>query len=218
MSNAKAIIFDLEGVIIDSEPLWTKADLAFLKHHGIIVDFEEYEELIKPVLMGRAIPEGVKIYQKRYKLKGTHKQLVAQRKTFVRNLFMELPFIDGFFQFHNQIKNKHITAIATSLERSFLGPADLKLGLSKLFNGNIFSIEDIGFISKPDPAIFLYAAKSISVNPQNCIVIEDSPNGILAAKAAGMRCIVLTTTTPRGKLNSADLIVDSYQEIDLNKF
>jgi len=96
--------------------------------------------------------------------------------------------------------------------------ADQRLRLSELFNGNVFSVAEIGYVSKPNPDIFLYAARKLNSQPEHCLVIEDSPHGIEAAKRAGMRCIALTTTYTRDKLAQADLVVDSYSQIDLGRF
>ena len=72
-------------------------------------------------------------------------------------------------------------------------------------------------VCKPNPDIFLHAAKSIGVDPKDCIVIEDSVHGIQAAKAAGMYCIAINTGNDRHLLGQADEIVDCYKQIDLDK-
>lgn len=217
MTSVKALIFDLEGVIVDSEIIWVPADIAFLKQNGVKITNDEYQKRIKPLLMGLSLPDGVTLLQNKYKFKGDLKDLLSQRRKIVLHFYKDISFIPGFEDFYNSLNENYSTAVATSSERIFIKLVDEKLKLSKLFNGNIFSIEDIGFISKPDPAIYLHTAKAISINPKKCVVIEDSPNGILAAKRAGMKCIAITTTTPKEKLNDADLTVDSYTEINLSK-
>ncbi len=72
-------------------------------------------------------------------------------------------------------------------------------------------------VCKPSPDIFLHAAKKINVEPEHCIVIEDSVHGIKAAKAAGMYCIAINTGKDRHLLGQADEIVDCYTEINLEK-
>lgn len=217
MTSIKALIFDLEGVIVDSETIWVPADIAFLKQNGIKITNDEYQKKIKPLLMGLSLFDGITLLQNKYKFKGDLKDLLNQRKEIVLQFYKNISFIPGFEDFYNSLNENYSTAIATSSEKMFIKLVDEKLNLSKLFNGNIFSIEDIGFISKPDPAIYLHTAKAISINPKVCVVIEDSPNGVLAAKRAGMKCIALTTTIPKEKLSDADLIVDSYTEINLSK-
>jgi len=218
MERLKAVIFDLEGVIVDSEPVWTKADLIFLKNHGVSITLEEYNSSIKHLLMGLVLRDGVALMKKQYGFNDDPLKLAEERRSIVKSLFGEdVGFIPGFVDFHMRIADAYRIAIATSLERYFLTPLDTRLELSKLFNGNVFSVEDIGFISKPDPAIFLHAAKTLQVSPQNCLVIEDAPNGIEAAKRAGMKCLAITTSSPRERLTKADLVISSYEEIDLGK-
>ena len=68
---------------------------------------------------------------------------------------------------------------------------------------------------KPDPQLFLLAAEGMGIEPANCVVIEDAPNGVQAAKAAGAKCIAVTNSTDAAKLSEADLVCDSLEQIDL---
>ena len=218
MGKISTVIYDLEGVVIDSEPIWTRADLLFLKNHGVSITLDEYEANIKHLLMGLVLYDGVALMKRHYGFKEDPLVLANERRGIVKSLFGEkVSFIPGFTEFHRGVRDAYTTAIATSLERYFLDPVNRRLELAELFNGNLFSVEDIGFISKPNPAIFLHVANTLNVNPQNCLVIEDAPNGVEAAKRAGMRCIALTTSSPRERLTKVDLIVDTYREIDLGK-
>jgi beta-phosphoglucomutase-like phosphatase (HAD superfamily) len=69
--------------------------------------------------------------------------------------------------------------------------------------------------SKPSPQIYLSAAKKLEVLPDDCVVIEDSPLGIKAAKNAGMRCLAITNTHPKQNLEEADKVIDSLENVDL---
>jgi sugar-phosphatase len=68
---------------------------------------------------------------------------------------------------------------------------------------------------KPDPELFLTAAKGIKIEPARCVVIEDAPNGVQATKAAGAKCVAVTNSTTADKLRDADLVCDSLEKIDL---
>lgn len=218
MEKIKSVIFDLEGVVVDSEPVWTQADLVFLKKHGINITCEEYEAEIKPLLMGLVLRDGITLMKKHFGFPEDPIKLAIDRRNIVKSLFgEEITFIPGFIEFHEGIRRTYSTAVATSLERYFLEPLDRRLDLSERFNNQVHSVEDIGFISKPNPAIFLYAARSLKTDPKNCLVVEDAPNGIEAAKRAGMRCLALTTSSPREKLLQADLVIDGYHEVDFSK-
>ena len=93
---------------------------------------------------------------------------------------------------------------------------DQRLNLSALFEKKIYTLDKVGYRSKPNPDIFLYAAQQLQSSPENCVVIEDAPHGIDAAKNAGMWCIAITTTYDCGKLEKADFVVSAYTEIDLD--
>jgi beta-phosphoglucomutase len=217
VSNFKAVIFDLDGVIIESEHLWTKADLALLKDHGIDIALEEYEKKIKHTIMGLSFPEGVPLIKKLFNLEGEVEDLIEKRKVLVKEALQDVQLIKGFLDFHKSIKGKYKTAVATALVRHFLDPMILKFNLNNLFGSHIYSVEDIGFISKPNPDIYLLAAKKLGVDPKDCIGIEDSPHGVTAVNRAGMKSIALTTTTDPKKLSHASLIVNSYEDIHLEK-
>ena len=105
--------------------------------------------------------------------------------------------------------------IVDSMAEDLLQVVDRRLGLSKLFDGRIFTLADVGYQSKPSPDLFLHAARQLDSEVRKCVVIEDSPFGVEAAKRAGMKCIALTTTYSREKLLTADLIVGAFSEINL---
>ncbi len=217
MSKVKAIIFDLDGVIIDSENLWTDADLSFLKNEGITVDKEHYKKTVKTLLMGIAFTEGIDVFKKHLGLEGEIEELLNKRKSMINKYLENVAYVNGFTQFHNKLKESYKTAIATALVRYFLDPIIVKFELKRLFNDHIYSIEDIGFIPKPNPDIYLHAAAKLGFKPQECIGIEDSPKGVEAVNRAGMKSIAITTTYDKEMLSHADLIVDSFSEIDLSK-
>ena len=210
MKVTKAILFDLEGTVIDTEPIWDEADTAFLAGHG--VDYPR--ERIIHLMLGSDIRTGVEIFKKELGLKGDTDELTAERRANMsRHLEREITFIPGFQEFFAHVRHHYPVAIATSMERGYLKSVDSALLLSELFDNHVYSIEDIGHIAKPNPDIFLYAAKKLGVAPKHCLVIEDAPHGVEAAHRAGMRCAALTTTTTRQNLAAADQIVDRYSEI-----
>ena len=202
----KAIIFDLEGVVVDSEKHWDACALIFLGRHGLKYEREPH----KPLLMGKTLEEGVEIWKKMIGLTGNTKKLAQERRDIIRDLYYDTDFIPGFMGFFKKVEKRYKLGVATSIERPFLRIIDGKLGVTKLFKNKVYSIEDIGFISKPNPDIFLFVAGKLKVNPGDCVVFEDSPNGVEGAKRAGMACVAITTTTDPKRLSRADLIVDSW--------
>lgn len=199
---------------MDTHPVWEEADREFLRRRNYVLD----EETHHPLMMGRSLADGVEIMRQFHPFAGDVQNLAEERKSIFKSLLgSEIAFIPGFLDFHRSVANKYRMAVGTSLEKTLFPLIEHKIPLSKLFGKHVYSIADIGYISKPNPDIFLHAAKNLGVPPENCVVIEDAPNGVTAARKAGMRCIALTTSLRREKLSEADLIVDSYFEIDLGK-
>jgi beta-phosphoglucomutase len=210
----KAIIFDAEGVVIDTESIWDEEQKIFFNKRGIL--YERHN--IKHLVSGRSLNESTRILMDFHNIEGNLKNLVYEREKVFQSLVSEkVLFIDGFKDFFYEIVPYFKVCIATSLARDTLSLIDKKLTLSNLFQENIFCIDDVGGKSKPDPAIFCYAADKLGINASQCLVIEDSPNGIKAAFKAGMQCIGLSTTYSRDKIKDANYIYNSYKEIPIGK-
>ncbi len=206
------IIFDAEGVVIDTESIWDLGQQEFLQRRGCHYD----RERIKPLLTGRSLIEGVAVMQREYGFGGDLGALAQERLEIIKELFArEIRFIEGFPEFFDHVREEYRTCIATAMAPALLRSVDRRLGLSQLFHGQIFSLDDVDQRAKPDPALFLYAAAQLGSRPEQCLVIEDAPLGIEAAKNAGMKCIGLATTYKKHKLRAADLVVNAYAEIDL---
>lgn len=213
MTSIQAIIFDLEGTIIDTESIWDEAQDELLGRRGHRFD----HAALKHQLSGGTLLQGVTLIREHYGFKGEPEDLAIElRSIFEALLKREVTFIPGFSEFYEQIRPHYATAIATSMERLFLKDVDARLHLTTLFKGHIYSIEDIGFVPKPEPDIFLHAAARLGVPPAACLVIEDAPKGIQGALAAGMRVVALTTTMSRAHLQPANQVVDHYSEIVLS--
>src|SRR3989344_5544592 len=210
--NWKAIIFDMDGVVIDSERLYDIADAEFFQAHGKVFD----KDRIVPLVAGKSLIDSTAMLKDMYGFEGEVSVLTDVRRKLIQRVYGEaLTFMKGFPKFHQEaLGHGMATGIATASDDTLLALADRILGLSEIFGADrIFKISDVGNKSKPDPAIFLYAAERLGFKPAECVVIEDAPNGVAAAKNAGMYCIALTTTRPREELGMADVVLDSYQDI-----
>jgi len=207
------IIFDAEGVVFDSEAAWDKGQIEFLGRRGIVYEREK----LKPLLTGRSLVEGVRVMQEIYGFSGDPEALAKERRGLVSQFFKDgLSFIEGFLEFYQTMRGHYKTCIATALTGDLLAIVERTLDLPNLFSGNLFSIADVGNIGKPQPDIFLYAAEKLLAPVEHCLVIEDAPLGVEAAKRAGMKCIALTTTYKREMFSAADWVVDGYKAIDLS--
>ena len=208
MIKPDAIIFDLDGVIIDSEPLHEKAfhdvwrEMGYIENHGI--DFANYYgrsdravwiDFIRKHSPDQSIEELSEWKQAKY--------LDVIRIT--EPIFPSVP------QLVEKLHSGYALAVASGSVKTVIGEVLKLKGMHRFFSATV-SAEEVAN-PKPAPDVFLEAAKRINVSPDRCCVIEDSTFGVAAAKAAGMRCIAITNTFPRAKLGLADHVVDAYGEI-----
>jgi len=214
MPKFTTAIFDMDGVVIDSEAHYHKADAAFLGKYGAPYD----PKVISPLLIGRNLKEGTGILKEMFGLGADLEQLFLERRALFAGVTENfVGYMPGFKEFFQLIKAKNLKAcIATSGDDNVIEAIEKSLKLSQYFGSNIFRSSQVGNKSKPDPAIFLYAAQQMGARPEDCFVIEDAPRGVEAAKRAGMFCFGLAGTFIREKLVGADIIVDSFAEIKEN--
>jgi HAD superfamily hydrolase (TIGR01509 family) len=206
----EAIVFDGEGVVIDSEPIWDKSQAEFLRRRGIPYD----RQRLKPLLAGRSMREGALLLQREFGFPGEVSALAAERVEIVRDVFQrDAEFIPGFLPFFATVRHRFKTCIATVMPYELLTLVIEKLRLRTLFGEHIYSPDVHRLPSKPAPDLFLFAAERLQALPERCIVIEDSPNGIVAAKRARMFAVGLATTFDAEVLKAADLVVTSFAEI-----
>lgn len=204
------IIFDAEGVVIDTEPMWDKAQDEFLRRRGVAYD----RDRLKHLFSGRSALESMEITKTECGISGDTQLLAGERTELVRRQLEEhVGFVAGFMEFFQRVRPAYKTCVATAMAEELLLIVDRRLSLSELFGGRIFSLAAVGFRSKPNPDLFLHGASQLGSRPETCLVIEDAPHGVEAARRAGMKCIAITTTYDRRKLGGADRVVDSFAEI-----
>ncbi|WP_310489591.1 HAD family hydrolase [Chamaesiphon sp. VAR_69_metabat_338] len=179
------IIFDCDGVLIDSEILANRSEVESLRSFGIEFELSDYMNRFvgkntKDVLDGIESLHGVRVSEDSWKLVKENTSKIFES---------ELKPIDGVFELLATIDTAKCVASSSSLERLDL---TLKLtGLLDIFSPHIFSSEQVGR-GKPAPDLFLFAAEQMQVHPDRCIVIEDSLTGVRAGVAAGMKVIGFT--------------------------
>lgn len=207
----KAVIFDMDGVLIDSEPLHFEVDKMVLKKLNINEDEHYLERFV-----GYTNPAMWKIIKSEYSIDKTVEELIELQMTTKLKYLEESNYtaIQGIKELLEEISEHKIPiGIASSSPRIFIEAVIEKIGISKYFN-NWISGEEVEK-SKPEPHVFLKAAELLGVNPEQCIVIEDSKSGTIAAKKAGMKCIGYKNVNSGNQdLSRADVIVDRITEIN----
>jgi len=192
----KAVIFDMDGTIIDSIPSNHKVWNELLEPSNINLSLNEFLEMAGEGDFFKLL------YKKGFK--GDKEKTLEKRDTLLLAKFEEKapPLIDGFPELFEDIRDFGLkTAIATSKPRVVVDAILKDYSFLKNFD-EIVTGDDVTK-SKPAPNIFSKAAKKLGVHPQNCLVFEDSPAGIKAAKAADMHYIALATTYSDEKLEKA---------------
>ena len=209
----EAILFDCDGVVLDSETIWDRCAAELLRRRGIAFDLER----TKPLITGLSQRAGILLLQEQYGVEGDPDALVAERLEIIRGLFeREVRFTEGFPEFFEErVRGRYATCIATSMPEELFAVADRRLGISRFFGSRVYFPTHVGGRAKPAPDLFLYAAGQLGVPPDRCLVIEDSPRGIEAARRAGMPVIGLATTHGKEMLEGADWVVGSFGEIEL---
>jgi beta-phosphoglucomutase len=211
----KAFIFDFDGVIADTEPVHVEAVNRIFSRFKIHVGLEEWLGKIPGTGYHKAVNTLIRDYN--IKTDKPAEFWVKMWKEEFRKLALEgrIRPVKGFLEFNRIVDSYGIKKIVATGSHSENVQYILKsFGLEGQFD--VVSVDDTARM-KPDPEIFLLAAKRLNVNPGYCIVFEDSVVGVRAARAAGMKCVALTTSFPRKDLEreKPDLIVNDYAEIDI---
>lgn len=210
----QAVIFDYDGVIVRTENAWDEADNLALKNLGVL---DPDSGLHKKNLAGVSLLEGAKYYKEVFNLTVSVEEILFARQEAIKQVFGKgIAYVSGFWNFAKQLTVP--SCIATACDKELFISSSVYNELSNFFEHRIYFIADVGFKSKPSPDVFIYAAKQMQIPTNHCLVIEDSPKGIAAAKSAGMKCVGLGTTFSLDKLSQADLVISNFTDLDLNFF
>jgi beta-phosphoglucomutase family hydrolase len=209
----EAVIFDLDGTLVDNNVYHIEAWKAFYDKIGKPFSLEEYtkningrinRDIFNYVFNSTLNPELIEEYS-------------HEKEAMYRDLYKpHIKPIDGLVDFLEELEKAKVPkAIATSGLIPNINFMFEHVPIENYF----FSVIDASQIThgKPHPEIFLKAAISVNAVPSNCVAFEDSVAGIRSAKAAGMKVIALTTTHTAEDLKEADLIIKDYTEISLTK-
>ena len=210
----QCVIFDLDGVIIDSEPVHKICEKEIFRMLGIsISEFEHnafigvtdemmWSQIVNSYSLSIKVPEIIKIKKSLY-MEYLKLGINIKPVQYVSELISDL------------YRNDFLLIVASSSPHEQIDFVLSNFGLTRYFH-YIVSGEDVK-TSKPHPDIFIKAAKFVGVEPKSCVVIEDSFNGLMAAKSANMRCIGYKNPNSGNQdLSEADVVVHSLKEISVS--
>ena len=205
MSTSRAVIFDMDGVLADTEPIYMQINRDLLSSLGVFVSTEQLFPYVG-ISAKRMWPE----LRSRFELQQPLSELIRLEKDRqVRHLrgMNQIPEIPGVRQLLEELsKGSMPMAVASSSSREIVDLILSKADLGRFFTA-IVSGQDVSQ-GKPAPDIFLKAAAMLGVEPRNCVVVEDSPPGVKGAKNAGMICVgFVNPHSGNPDLSGADLVL-----------
>lgn len=212
------LIFDVDGVIADTEAVNARASIkVFEDLFGVKgVKREDFE-----AGLGRGAEEYVKAAAKIHGLELTEEQIKKatqlRQEYFLRILSEEpLPAFPGVLELIEEAMQREDLQVAIATSSTFEKSSAVLNAAKVPYQKVVYIKGDDVKNKKPDPELFLLAAERMDIEPANCVVIEDAPNGVQAAKAAGAGCIAVTNSSDAAKLCEADLVCDSLEQIKLD--
>lgn len=211
VDGAKAVLFDMDGIIIDSDSLHDQSKRGAVEFCGIRIEESEWQVLRHYT--------SSQIYQQ---IAGKYPDIKISEKEFVdckSRIFLEIApekmeSIPGALEFVQYLKNRGIkTALVTASRLDTYGIASDKFNLGAYFDV-VITREDVGK-SKPDPEAYLKAAQLLKVSPKDCVVFEDAVPGVQSGKSAGCKVIGRSSTVSKKILLEAgvEAVFEKYSEI-----
>ncbi len=205
----KAILFDLDGLMVDSEPHSLASWEAVLAERGVVLD-----QLTIDSILGQRIDATARTLIDKYQLRDSAQDLAEAKTEYqITHLAGNVPPMPGLFELLDEIDRRGLQkAVASSGIRRYV---DAVLRANNLLDRfSVIITGDQVAHGKPAPDVFLAAARALKVDPQDCLVLEDAPAGVQAAHAAGMMCIgVPDHSVAQLDLSRADQVVTTLHDV-----
>lgn len=212
LQGKKAVLFDLDGTLVDSMWMWHQIDVEYLARYGY-----ECPDDLQLAIAGMSFSETAVYFKERFQISESIDEI---RDTWIQMSIEkyrhEVPFKEGALEFLNYCKDHQIrTGIATSNGREIVDALMESLHMDPYLDVVVTACEVKA--GKPSPDVYLEAASRLDVKPEDCLVFEDIPAGILAGKRAGMTVIAVEDAFSEEMKNEkcalADGFIDTYFEL-----
>jgi beta-phosphoglucomutase len=211
-TKIRAVIFDMDGVLVDSEPLINAAAIAMFKEKGLTVQPTDFLPFV-----GAGEDRYIGGVAEKYRF--PLDLVAAKQRTYEIYLSLVPSRLEAFLGAYDLVfacrKAGMLIAVASSADRIKVVANLQKINLPPEFWDTVVVGEQVKH-KKPAADIFLFAAQDLNVKPTACAVVEDAVNGIQAAKVAGMRCIAVASTFPAERLQEADIVRDNIFQVRLS--
>lgn len=180
LMNLQAIIFDLDGVLADSEPLWNEIDGELLAHYGV-----RYSGEYKHEVLGKSMELSLRFYSEKFKIVADKLEMASRRRDIAAEYYAQrIPVFEATSSVLEQLSTQLPLGLATSSISELVLPFLERHDIRKFF-AQITTGEEVKN-GKPSPDIYLRAAKKLEIAPEHCLVVEDALAGVQAGKSAGM--------------------------------
>jgi HAD superfamily hydrolase (TIGR01509 family) len=206
-----AVIFDMDGVIVDSEIHWKTLEGYFLQ--SLIPTWSSTDQ---DKIIGLGVHDLYSLLISQYGLQKTKQQFLELYQQMANKIYgQKVSLIVGFSNLLTTLNKNNIpVALASSSPRSWIDIMLCRFDLQASFRV-VVSADELEGEGKPSPAIYLLTAQRLGVRPKSCIAIEDSKNGVLSAKNAGMFCIGFRNGfNEEQDLSKADMIIHGFTELE----
>ncbi len=217
LSQIKAVIFDLDGTLVDSMGLWKDIDIEFLGARGIA-----YEDNLQEKIEGMSFTETAVFFQQYYHLKESVEELKVIWNQMAEHKYRyEVPLKSGVQEFLDSLKEQNIKmGIATSNSEELIRAVNQAYHFDEYMSCIVTACSVKK--GKPAPDVYLEAARQLAVAPKDCLVFEDIVKGIEAGKNAGMKVCAVEDSYSAGqreeKRKISDYYIDSYDDIKNNSY